>query len=65
MYKNNKFYLEQNALAEYIPIAVVFKAMGVECDQEIAQLVGTEGKYLEKLALSIQDTSQKNVLTRQ
>ena len=38
--------------------------MGMECDQEIAQLVGTDIKYLEKLALSIQEGSQLNVLTK-
>lgn len=65
VYKNAKFYLEQNALSEPVPIVIIFKAMGVECDQEICQLVGAEAKYLEKLAASIQEGSQLNVLSRQ
>ena len=65
VYKNAKFYLEQNALSESVPIVVIFKAMGVECDQEVCQLVGAEAKYLEKLAASIQEGSQLNVLSRQ
>ena len=48
-----------------MPIVVIFKAMGVECDQEVCQLVGAEAKYLEKLAASIQEGSQLNVLSRQ
>jgi DNA-directed RNA polymerase III subunit RPC2 len=52
-YKNDKFYLKQNSFSEDIPIVVIFKAMGMECDQEVAQMVGTDVKYLDKLALSI------------
>jgi DNA-directed RNA polymerase III subunit RPC2 len=25
-----------------IPVAIIFKAMGVVCDQEIVQMIGTE-----------------------
>ena len=64
-YKNSKFFLKQNAFSEDIPIAIVFKAMGMECDQEIAQMVGTDMKYLDKLALSLQECSQLNILTQQ
>jgi hypothetical protein len=31
--------------------------MGMESDQEIAHMVGTDLKYLEKLALSLQECS--------
>jgi len=40
-------------LKDAIPVAIIFKAMGMESDQEIVQLVGTDLKYKEKLALSI------------
>jgi DNA-directed RNA polymerase III subunit RPC2 len=30
--KNDKFYLKHNTLSEDVPIVVVFKAMGIECD---------------------------------
>ena len=57
IYKNSKFYLKHNSFSEDIPIAIVFKAMGMESDQEIAQMVGSDLRYLEKLALSIQEGS--------
>lgn len=63
--KNNKFYLKQNQFSELIPIAIVFKGMGIESDQEIAQLIGTDEKILEFIALSIQEGHEKNVLTQQ
>jgi DNA-directed RNA polymerase III subunit RPC2 len=34
--KNEKFYLKHNSFSEDINIIVVLKAMGMECDQEIA-----------------------------
>jgi DNA-directed RNA polymerase III subunit RPC2 len=34
--KNERFYLKHNLFAEDIPAVVAFKAMGMECDQEIA-----------------------------
>ena len=39
-----------------IPIVVIFKAMGLESDQEVAHMVGTDPKYLEKLSLSLQES---------
>jgi DNA-directed RNA polymerase III subunit RPC2 len=63
-YKNGKFYLKQNSFSEDVPISVIFKAMGMESDQEIAHMVGTDPKYLEKLSLSLQEGSQLNVLTQ-
>lgn len=38
--KHEKMYLKHNTLAEEIPIAVAFKAMGIQSDQEIIQLIG-------------------------
>lgn len=40
--KNNKFYLKHNSFSEDIPICSVFKAMGIESDQEIVQMIGVE-----------------------
>jgi len=33
--KNNKIYLQHNIFQEEIPITIVFKAFGIETDQEI------------------------------
>lgn len=65
IYKNGRFYLKHNLFAEDIPAVIAFKAMGMECDQEIAQLVGSEQPILSSLALSLQECSQQNVLSEQ
>jgi DNA-directed RNA polymerase III subunit RPC2 len=64
IFKQQRFYLKHNLFAEDIPAVVAFKAMGIECDQEIAQLVGSEQQFLNALALSLQECSQANVLSR-
>ena len=51
--KNEKFYLKHNRFEADIPAVVAFKAMGMECDQEIAQLVGSDAVFLNGLALSL------------
>ena len=61
--KNERFYLKHNLFAEDIPAVVAFKAMGMQCDQEIAQMVGTDPHFLNGIALSLQECSQANVLS--
>ena len=36
-----RVYLKHNTLGDDIPVAVILKAMGMECDQEIAEMVGS------------------------
>jgi DNA-directed RNA polymerase III subunit RPC2 len=33
-----------------IPVMIVFKGMGIESDQEVVQMIGTEEKFLAALA---------------
>jgi hypothetical protein len=40
-------------LTEGVPVVVAFKAMGMQCDQEVTQIIGAEPDYLEYLALSL------------
>jgi DNA-directed RNA polymerase III subunit RPC2 len=47
-------YLKHNTVTEDIPIIIVIKAMGVETDQEIVQLVGSEAMYANGLAASLE-----------
>lgn len=61
--KGTKIYMKHNTFAEDIPIAVIFKALGVQADQEIFQLVGTQKKYLDALSMSLQECSILNILT--
>ena len=45
--KHDRFYLNSNSFADDIPVVIAFKAMGIESDQEIVQLIGSETKYAE------------------
>lgn len=62
---NEKFAMKQNIFTEDIPICIIFKAMGIESDQEIAQLIGTHPKFLEELSLSLLESSKHDVLTQE
>ena len=48
-------YLKHNSLGDDIPIVVVLKAMGLECDEEIVQLVGTEPEIVDLFAGSLEE----------
>ena len=43
--KNGRFALRHNTMSDDVPIVVLLKAMGVASDQEVVQLVGSEGKF--------------------
>ena len=54
-FKNNKLYMKHNSLGEDIPIIIILKAMGLECDQEIVQLVGVEPEIIELFSGSLEE----------
>jgi DNA-directed RNA polymerase III subunit RPC2 len=54
-FKNNKVYLKHNSLGEDIPIVIILKAMGLECDQEIVQLVGSESEIVDLFSGSLEE----------
>ncbi|KAK2158794.1 hypothetical protein LSH36_164g11051 [Paralvinella palmiformis] len=62
--KNGRYYLKHNTFTEDIPIVIVLKAMGVECDQEIVQLVGSEEKVLAAMAPSLEECYKAQVFTQ-
>ena len=47
-----------------VPIAILFKAMGVESDQEIVQMIGTEDIVLSSLAPCIEECHKAKVFTQ-
>jgi DNA-directed RNA polymerase III subunit RPC2 len=59
--KHGRVYLKNNTLGEDIPIVVVLKAMGVESDLELVQLVGSEPLLLNAMALSLEEASRLKV----
>jgi len=57
--------MKSNSFTEIVPIFVVFKAMGMESEQEIVQLIGCEDYMLEHLAICLQDIAQHEIYTQQ
>ncbi|ELR20086.1 DNAdirected RNA polymerase, beta subunit [Acanthamoeba castellanii str. Neff] len=53
--KNGKIYLKLNMLTEEVPIVILMKAMGVESDQEVVQLVGSEPYYADMMSSSLEE----------
>ena len=47
-----------------IPIAVIFKAMGVTSDQEIVQMVGTEDAIMTAFAASLEECNRSFIFTQ-
>jgi len=62
--KNKRVYMKSNSLGEDIPIAIVLKAMGVESDMEMVQLVGSEPEILNAMALSLEDPVRLGIHTQ-
>lgn len=62
--KANKFCLKHNALTEDVPVVVVFKAMGIECEQEIVQMVGCEEGVISTFAPSLEECHKLNIYTQ-
>jgi len=54
-FKNNRVYLKHNSLGDEIPIVIILKAMGLECDQEIVQLVGSESELADLFSASLEE----------
>lgn len=48
-----------------MPVVVVMKAMGIESDQEVTQLIGSEGTYAGLFAPSLQECKQLDVFSQQ
>jgi len=51
--KRNRLYMQHNCFSEIVPVGIIFKAMGVESDQEIVQLIGS--RYSAMLAASMEE----------
>ena len=62
--KAGKVYCKSNSFTELIPVFVMFKAMGVESELMIFQLIGREIAILEGLSLSLEDSYKLNITTQ-
>ncbi|XP_021962434.1 DNA-directed RNA polymerase III subunit RPC2 [Folsomia candida] len=63
--KHGRFYLRHNTLQEDIPVTVILRAMGIESDQEIVQLIGPEDYIIESLVATIEETQKLNIHTQE
>lgn len=64
-FKNRRVYLKHNSIGDEIPIVVVFKAMGLENDQEIMQFVGTEPDITDLFAASLEEPYNMGIYTQE
>ena len=62
--KAGKYYLKHNTMEKDIPIAIIFKAMGVISDQEIVQMVGTEDYIMTNFTASLEECNAAKVFTQ-
>ncbi|XP_073024708.1 DNA-directed RNA polymerase III subunit 2 isoform X1 [Primulina eburnea] len=62
--EKEKIYLYLNQFTTKVPIMVVMKAMGMESDQEVVQMVGRDPRYSELLLPSIEDCAKEAVYTQ-
>jgi DNA-directed RNA polymerase III subunit RPC2 len=64
--KNGKIYVNSGSFQEHIPVFVLFKALGIECEQEVFQLIDcTDNEMLQLLVLSLEDAHARKVFTPQ
>lgn len=62
--KKDRFYLKHNAFSDDIPLAVAFKALGLESDIDFFMSVGVEQEYHERLIPSIEECHKLNIFTQ-
>lgn len=60
-----QMYLKHNSLGDDIPIVIILKAMGLECDQEIVQLVGTEPEMVDMFAGSLEEPYNLGIFSQE
>lgn len=61
--KHGRYYLKHNIFTEDIPVAIAFKGMGIECDQEIVQMIGAEEEVLASIAPCMEECHKAQVYT--
>jgi DNA-directed RNA polymerase III subunit RPC2 len=56
--KHGKIYFKSSSFAKLVPVFVLFKALGVETEQEVFGLVGADPATTEALVLSLEEGTQ-------
>ncbi|KAK9282832.1 hypothetical protein L1049_011055 [Liquidambar formosana] len=60
-----KIYLHLNQFSSMIPVMAVMKAMGMESDQEVVQMVGRDPRFSALLLPSIEECASYGIYTQQ
>ncbi|XP_057807946.1 DNA-directed RNA polymerase III subunit 2-like [Salvia miltiorrhiza] len=63
-FEKEKIYLQLTGFTSKVPIMIVLKAMGMESDQEVVQMIGRDPRYSELLLPSIEDCVKEGVHTK-
>ncbi|KAJ1562986.1 DNA-directed RNA polymerase III core subunit ret1 [Cladochytrium tenue] len=64
--KGSKIVLKHNSISVDVPIMIILRAMGVESDLEVAELIcGSDEELLNLLSPSIEEGANLNVFTQQ
>ncbi|KAG5009733.1 hypothetical protein AAZX31_07G118200 [Glycine max] len=63
--EKEKLWLQLNKFPKKVPLMVVMKAMGMESDQEVTQMVGRDPRYSFLLLPSIEECTKCKVYTRE
>lgn len=63
--RGGKYYLRHNSMTDDIPIAIIFKAMGLTSDQEIMQYIGTDEYTQNRFGPSLLDVVNNKIYTQQ
>ncbi|KAL7066634.1 DNA-directed RNA polymerase, beta subunit family protein [Cryptosporidium serpentis] len=64
VYKNGKLYLRHNSFTDDIPLCIVLKAMGIETEQELFQVIGNKSYHYEGIITSLQDIHIEKIITQ-
>lgn len=63
--EKEKIWLQLNQFTSKIPIMIVMKAMGMESDQEVVQMVGRNPRYSALLLPSMEECASHGIYTQQ
>ncbi|XP_056696282.1 DNA-directed RNA polymerase III subunit 2 [Spinacia oleracea] len=63
--EKEKIYLQLNSFQTKVPIMVVMKAMGMQSDQEVVQMIGRDPRYSSLLLPSIEECATLGVHSKQ
>ncbi|XP_047167045.1 DNA-directed RNA polymerase III subunit 2 isoform X1 [Vigna umbellata] len=63
--ENEKLWLHLNQFPKKVPLMVVIKAMGMESDQEVTQMLGRDPRYSYLLLASFEECRKCNVYTQE